>query len=140
MALALAAAASSDEDGFVWFTADELEWQVLEPGLEYAVLEGDPGGEGFYIIHVRFEPGAFSRPHYHPNARYVTVLQGTWWSGTGTVWDKEDSIPLGPGSYMKHPAGAAHYDGAKDETVIVEISGMAPAPIILVDESGNVID
>ncbi len=87
MALALTAAASSDEDGFVWFTADEREWQTLEPGLEYAVLEGDPGGEGFYIIHVRFEPGAFSRPHFHPNARYVTVLQGTWWSGTGTVSD-----------------------------------------------------
>lgn len=132
--------AAEDEAGFVRLTADELSWQELAPGLFIAVLEGDPGEEGFYIIRARFSPGTFSKPHFHPNDRYVTVIEGTWWTGTGTVWDKEHSVPLGPGSYMKHPGGAAHYDGSLNEEVIVEIKGMGPAPLVYVDEEGNPVD
>lgn len=128
----------ADEDnGFVRLTPDELTWEELAPGLFVAVLEGDPSSEGFYILRARFAPGVFSAPHFHPNDRYVTVIQGTWWTGIGAVWDKENSVPLGPGSYMKHPGGAAHYDGSLGEEVIVEIKGMGPAPLIYVDEQGN---
>jgi hypothetical protein len=35
---------------------------------------------------------------------------------------------LKPGSYMFHPAKAVHWDGAKDEEVIVQITGIGPAP------------
>ena len=128
----------ADEDnGFVRLTPDELTWEELAPGLFVAVLEGDPSSEGFYILRARFAPGVFSAPHFHPNDRYVTVIQGTWWTGIGPVWDKENSVPLVPGSYMKHPGGAAHYDGSLGEEVIVEIKGMGPAPLIYVDEQGN---
>lgn len=136
--LAGSAPVLADEDhGFVRLTPDELTWEELAPGLFVAVLEGDPSSEGFYILRARFAPGVFSAPHFHPNDRYVTVIQGTWWTGIGAVWDKENSVPLGPGSYMKHPGGAAHYDGSLDEEVIVEIKGMGPAPLIYVDEQGN---
>ena len=140
LVFAITAMAAEDEAGFVLLTPDELVWQQLEPGLDVAIIEGDPGKAEFYIIRARFAPGVFSAPHYHPNDRHVTVIEGTWWAGTGNVWDKEGSVPLGPGSYMKHPGGAAHYDGAKEETVIVEISGMGPAPLIYVDEDGKPIE
>lgn len=68
------------------------------------------------------------------------MIKGTWWAGTGTVLDKDNSVPLDPGGYMKHPAGAVHFDGSKGEDAIVQISGMGPAPIIFVDEAGNPID
>lgn len=135
--LAVLGANADDDHGFVRMTPDDLEWQQLEPGLDIAILEGDPGADGYYILRARFAPGVFSAPHYHPNTRYVTVIQGTWWTGIGTVWDKENSVPLGPGSYMKHPAMAPHYDGARDEEVIVEIRGMGPAPLVYVDEAGK---
>jgi quercetin dioxygenase-like cupin family protein len=135
--LVFVSAVAGDDAGFVRLTPDDLVWKELEPGLQIAVLEGDPGGEGYYILRARFAPGVFSAPHFHPNTRYITVIQGTWWTGIGTVWDKENSVPLRPGSYMKHPAGAPHYDGAKDEEVIVEIRGIGPAPLIYVDESGK---
>jgi len=35
-----------------------------------------------------------------------------------------------PGSYIKQPANAVHYDGAKDEEVIVQITGIGPASTI----------
>jgi quercetin dioxygenase-like cupin family protein len=53
------------------------------PGVRFAVVFGDPSKEGPYTIRVRFAPGVMSTPHYHPEARYVTVLKGTWWAGTG---------------------------------------------------------
>lgn len=137
--LTLSAAVAGD-DSFVRLTPADLKWQQLEPGLDIAVLEGDPGAAGYYIIRARFAPGTFSAPHFHPTTRYITVIKGTWWTGTGTVWDKEHSIPLGPGSYMKHPARAPHYDGAKDEEVIVEIRGIGPAPLVYVNEAGEPIE
>lgn len=140
LALACTAVAGDENAGFVRLSPDELEWRTLEPGLSVAVIEGDPSKDAFYIIRARFAPGVFSAPHYHPNDRYITVIQGTWWTGIGTVLDKEGSVPLGPGSYMRHPGGAAHYDGAKEEEVIVEIKGMGPAPLVYVDEAGNPVD
>lgn len=131
------ASAGDDDNGFVRLTPDDLVWQVLAPGLSVAIVEGDPQKEGFYIIRARFAPGVFSAPHYHPNDRFITVIQGTWWTGIGPVFDKEGSVPLGPGSYMRHPAKAAHYDGSMDEEVIVEIKGMGPAPLVYVDEDGK---
>ena len=132
--------AERDEAGFVWLVPDELVWQDLEPGITFTIIEGNPRQEEFYIIRARFAPGVFSEPHFHPNDRFVTVIKGTWWAGTGNVLDKENSVRLDPGGYMKHPARAVHYDGSKDEEVIVQISGMGPAPLILVDEAGKPID
>lgn len=132
--------AADNEDGFVRLMPDDLEWRDLRPGLSIAVIEGDPSKEGFYIIRARFAPGTMSRPHFHPNDRFVTVLSGTWWTGIGTVEDRASAVPLGPGSYMKHPARAAHYDGSMDEEVIVEIKGMGPAPLVYVGSDGNPID
>lgn len=138
--LVIAWVANAGDDEFVRLTPDDLVWTELEPGLDMAILEGDPRSEGYYIMRARFAPGTFSAPHFHPNTRYVTVIKGTWYTGTGTVWDKEHSIPLGPGSYMKHPAKAAHFDGAKDEEVIVEIRGMGPAPLVYVDADGHPVE
>lgn len=129
--------AAEDEGGFVRLTPEDFVWEELAPGLSVAVLEGDPSKEGFYIIRARFAPGVFSEPHFHPNDRFVTVIEGTWYTGTGAVWDKASAVPLGPGSYMRHPARAAHYDGSLEGEVIVEIKGMGPAPLVYVDESGN---
>ncbi len=71
-----------------------------------------------------------SKPHYHPTDRYVTVISGTWWAGTSADGDKSKTVPLTAGSYMIHPAGAVHFDGAKDVEAIVEIKGIGPAPSI----------
>jgi hypothetical protein len=35
--------------------------------------------------------------------------------------------PVPAGSYVVHYGGQIHYDGAKDEEVILEIVGMGPA-------------
>ena len=133
------ALASDHDEGFIRITPDELIWTEMSPGLSIAIIEGDPAKEGLYIIRAKFAPGILSAPHYHPNDRFITVLSGTWWTGTGPVEDHDSVVPMRPGSYMKHPARAAHYDGSMDEEVIVEIKGMGPAPLVYVDISGKPI-
>jgi len=121
---------AQDDPGFVRLTPDDLNWTISENGPDRVVVAGDPTQEGFYIIRVRFRAGAYSRPHYHPNDRHVTVISGVWYTGTGNEVDWDQAVPLHPGSYMMHPGGAVHWDGAMDEDVVVEIKGMGPAPSI----------
>ena len=132
LAVCAAAFAAKDEKGFVIVKPSEIVYEKNPAGSgpDIAVIAGDPTKEGFYIIRARFAPGVMSQPHFHPGDRHVTVISGTWWAGKGPNFDPNSTTPLGPGSYMLHPAGEIHYDGAKDVEAIVEIKGMGPAPSI----------
>jgi quercetin dioxygenase-like cupin family protein len=124
--------AQSDEKQFVTLTSERLKWAPLGDGVEFAKIYGDPTKAGaFYVIQVKFPPYTFDYPHYHPEDRHITVVKGTWYAGTGEALDVDNAIPLTPGSYMFHPAKAVHWDGAKDEEVIVQIAGIGPGPTIL---------
>ena len=130
LAVCAAAFAAKDEKGFVIVKPNEIVYEKNPAGSgpDLAVIAGDPTKEGFYIIRARFAAGVMSQPHFHPTDRHVTVISGTWWAGKGPTFDPNSTTPLGPGSYMLHPAGEIHYDGAKDVEAIVEIKGMGPAP------------
>jgi quercetin dioxygenase-like cupin family protein len=131
LALMLPLAGTAEDDpGFVRLRPDQVVWQISETGPDRATIAGDPTKDGFYVIRVRFAPHTHSEPHYHPNDRHVTVISGVWYTGTGPEVDWTKAVPLYPGSYMLHPGGAVHWDGAMDEEVIVEIKGMGPAPSI----------
>jgi quercetin dioxygenase-like cupin family protein len=110
-------------------TPEQLTWLDEPDGLGFktAIVEGDPKKAGLYIIQVKFPPGVMSRPHFHRETRYATVIKGTWWTGEGEEFAPGKTISLKPGSYMKHPAGVYHFDGAKDEEVILQLVGMGPS-------------
>ena len=95
---------------------------------------GDPSKPGMYIYRNRFAPGRTSRPHFHDQDRYVTVIKGTWWTGEGDVFQPDKMVPIKAGGLMFHPAGYHHYDGAKDEEVIVQIMGMGPVKTIATEK------
>jgi quercetin dioxygenase-like cupin family protein len=118
-----------DEQGFVRIAPEDIQWSSMPEGggVQLAVIEGDPSKPGIYVIRIRFPPGVMTRNHFHPEDRHALVIEGTWWTGTGDLFDPERTVPLKPGSYMKHPAGAHHFDGAKGEAVIVQIIGYGPS-------------
>ncbi|HUA90155.1 MAG TPA: cupin domain-containing protein [Steroidobacteraceae bacterium] len=123
---------------FVRLTPAEIHWVELpgSHGVQTATLYGDPDRPGPYVIRVRFPPHVMDRPHWHPKDRYVTVLQGTWYAGTGTTFDVSVAKPMPAGSFMMHPAGAAHWDGsATAEAVIVQITGEGPGTTTQADPS-----
>lgn len=111
-------------EGFVRLDADEIK-----PGTIF----GDPSKPGVYVTRNRFAPGNGSRPHYHDQDRYVTVIKGTWYVSLGPesdVYDPSKMVAMKPGSFVFHPANGHHYDGAKDEEVIVQIMGMGPVKTV----------
>ncbi|HXW73377.1 MAG TPA: cupin domain-containing protein [Steroidobacteraceae bacterium] len=123
---------------FVRLTPEQVRWQDVpgSPGVQMATIAGDPSGHGLYLQRVRFPPHVMDRPHWHPNDRHVTVLKGTWFTGTGATFAPSQAVPLKPGSYMLHPARALHWDGSNsDEEVIVQIFGIGPADTVQADPS-----
>lgn len=138
--LTVNARADKDKASFVRVTPDEVKWMERPgyDGVKFAVIHGDPSKPGVYVIRAKFSPGAMTRPHWHPEDRFVTVLQGTWYTGEGDTFEPDKTTPLKAGSFMLHPAKAHHYDGAKDEEVIVQIIGIGPSATNLVDpKQGN---
>jgi quercetin dioxygenase-like cupin family protein len=132
---AVSASAEKSKAGFVRVAPEEVVW-TERPGYEgvkFALIQGDPTKPGIYVVRAKFSPGAMTRPHWHPEDRYVIVVQGTWYTGEGDTFDPDKTVPLKAGSFMLHPAKAHHFDGAKDEEVVVQIIGMGPSNTTLVD-------
>ena len=108
------------------------------PGISSTVIQGDPAVSGqLYVVRNRFAPGTFSMPHFHPETRYIQVLKGTWWVGSGPKFDKNATTPVPAGSFVVHHPNQIHWDGAKDEEAVVQITGIGPSATIPVDESGQ---
>src|SRR5262245_18810385 len=117
----------------------EIKWtpSQVAPGVQTAVVSGNPAQPGPYVVRVKFAPGTMSPPHFHPEARYIVVLKGTWWVGSGPRWDREATTPVPAGSFVLHHPNQIHYDGAKNEEVMLQIIGIGPSATIRVDESGQ---
>jgi hypothetical protein len=96
-------------------------------GNAIAVLAGDPNKPGIYVILEKWYAHHNSRPHYHMNDRYITVVSGTWWVNTGPKYDPDGMVPLPTGTFVTHYGGQIHYDGAKEADCVIQISGMGPA-------------
>ena len=123
-----ATAAELDRSAVEFVPPGEIKWVRNKAGTnEQAVLFGDPTKPGPYVVRIKWLPGNMSRPHFHPNDRFFAVLSGTWWMGTGEHFHPEATVPVPAGSYVFHRANGVHYDGAKDEEVIIQVWGMGPA-------------
>jgi hypothetical protein len=105
----------------------QIPWVTSPSGSVQATLVGDPSKPGLYVILVKWTPHHMSRPHFHPNDRYVTVISGTWWVGTGSKYDPDSTVPIPAGSFVTHTGKEIHYDGAKDGETVLQIVGMGPA-------------
>jgi len=112
-------------------TPDGVDWKLMageagRVGMQQVVIYGDPTKPGLYIVRNKFPKGVMSTPHIHSDDRIGIVLQGTWWTGTGSTMDRPHTVPVSVGGTMLHPKGEVHYDGARDEDVIVQIVGFGP--------------
>ena len=106
---------------------DQIEWKGRPgTGSQSATLVGDPSKPGLYVQLLRRDPNNWSRPHSHPNDRFITVLAGTMWIGTGTKFDPDNTIPLKAGSYVRDIGNQTHFDGSKADGLTIEIVGMGP--------------
>ena len=104
----------------------EMQWRDTENG-RIANLYGDPGRPGLYAYVLKRGPNMWTMPHFHDSDRFVTVLDGTLWVGTGT-FDPQRTVPLKPGSFVRDVAGGTHFEGTKDDGATLYFVGIGPSP------------
>ena len=114
----------------VYQLPDQIKWNPPSAeGVQNAVLVGDPSKPGLYLQRTKWLQGNhFSRPHFHPNDRFITVLSGVWYVGSGTKFDPDNgTVAMPAGTFVTHYGKQVHYDGAKDEECVLLITGEGPA-------------
>jgi len=91
MMLSIGSAAELNPAAVTYKMPDQIPWSPVDArGAQSAVVVGDPGKPGFYMAYNKWTKGNhFSHPHFHPNDRYIVVLKGTWWVGSGPKFDPE---------------------------------------------------
>jgi hypothetical protein len=119
-------AADLDASAIHMTLPDKIPWKIGK-NSDVAILAGDPEKPGIYVELTRWHAGNMSRPHFHQFDRYITVISGTWWVGTGPKYDPNTTVGMPPGSFVTHYAKGIHWDGAKDADCVIEIVGMGPA-------------
>ncbi len=136
-ASSVAFAAELDPKAVVYKLPDQIKWSEPWPaGNQTAVLFGDPAKPGLYGVLNKWLAGNhFSRPHFHPNDRFITVMSGTWWVGSGNKFDPNETVAMTAGSFVTHFGKQVHWDGAKDTDAVILIVGEGPATTTRVDEA-----
>ena len=121
-------------------TAGDLKWGPAPPGLppgaEAAVLSGDPGQTGPFVIRAKFPDGYSVPPHFHPTDENVTVLSGSLAVGTGDKLDPAAAKTLAAGDFVKMPKAMHHFAIAKGVTTI-QVHGMGPFAVTYVNPNDD---
>ena len=129
-ALALVASVAVAQDsGPKGTSASAVKWGpapgALPKGGQLAVLSGDPGKSGTFVVLLKMPAGYKIAAHKHPHTERITVISGQFHFGTGDKPDVKQANKLGPGGFVELPANTNHYAFTKVATVI-QISGEGP--------------
>ena len=122
-------AATIDPSRAIGLTADQIQWKK-GVNNDTAWPIGDPKKPGACLELIKWHPTHFSHPHYHSNARYAVVLEGTWWVSTSNVYDPDNNTVGYPaGSVLTDLVKGVHYDGAKPATGDATIAIFMDCPL-----------
>jgi quercetin dioxygenase-like cupin family protein len=119
---------------------NDLKWgdppPVFEKGASFALVSGDPGKEGLYVVRLKMPAGYRINPHWHPTDEHVTVVSGTFAVGMGEKFDKAAMKELPAGGYALLPAEMRHYAMAKTAAT-VQVHGMGPFALTYVNPADD---
>jgi len=129
LGLAAAVGAQSVPSTHVIVAGPEIKWgpapPVLEKGAEFAVVSGDPGKPGPYVIRLKIPAGYKIAPHWHPTDENVTVISGTFALGMGEKFDAAALKDVPAGGFGLLPAEMRHFAQAKTAAT-VQVHGIGP--------------
>ena len=125
-----------DEDRFHAIHAEDIEWKpfpAFPPGARLAILVGDPGKPGPYVIRVKLPAGTKMMPHKHPEDRIYTVMSGVFYIGLGDVFDESKLTAYAPGSVVVLPGDQPHFHWAKSGEYITQVTAIGPLGLHYID-------
>ena len=105
-------------------------------GAQLAVITGDPGKAGSYVIRVKVPAGCQIPAHWHSTAENLTVLSGVVNVGMGAKLDKRTSTMLEVGSFTWLPQKMNHFLWASVPAVF-QIQAEGPFDIVYVNPNDD---
>ena len=111
-------------------TAADMKWgpgpDALPPGIQMAVVDGDPSKAGApFVIRAKMPNGYRVPPHFHPTDENIIVISGNFALGMGDKWDDASMKWLGANGFARMPKVMHHYALAKGDTEI-QVHGTGP--------------
>jgi hypothetical protein len=132
------AVAPMDEQAFT--NPGDIKWGSAPPslpkGAKVAVLYGDPGKPGPFVVRLMAPAGYKIPPHWHSQTESLTVISGTFYLGSGDTVDPAHAHALKAGGYHYLPAKAHHYAFTK-APVIVQVHGDGPFDVTYVNPADD---
>ena len=127
--LAGPALAQGASDAQTFINTKDIKWTDAPPsmpkGAKIAVLQGDPGKAGPFVIRLKAPAGYKIAPHWHSQDENLTVISGTFYLGMGDKLDMKSAHALSAGGFHFLPGKAHHYAFTKVPTV-VQVNGNGP--------------
>ena len=103
----------------------------FDPGIKLAVLEGDPGAKGHYVLRLQFPAGYRFPVHWHPGIENLTVVSGPFQLAMGNTADWNALKTYGPGDFIYVPPKHAHFGGSGSAPSVIQLHGEGPFQVIL---------
>ena len=137
MPVAGAVATPMDMADMQMLAGSGLSWADFTPpgfdrGMKLAVMHGDPGKKGDYVVRLQFPAGYRFPVHWHPGAEHLTVVSGTFLLGMGNAADWNAVRTYSPGDFLYIPARHAHFGGsAAQGPSVIQLHGEGPFQVML---------
>ena len=104
----------------------------FDPGMKLAVMHGDPGVKGDYVVRLMFPAGYRFPVHWHPGAEHLTVVSGTFQLGMGNSADWNALKNYAPGDFIYIPARHAHFGGSTAQgPSVIQLHGEGPFQVMV---------
>jgi ketosteroid isomerase-like protein/quercetin dioxygenase-like cupin family protein len=115
--------------GLTW---SDFKPEGFDPGMKLAVLEGDPGAKGPYVIRLEFPAGYRFPVHWHPGIENLTVVSGPFQLAHGNTADWNALKTYAPGDFIYIPPKHAHFGGsAASGASVIQLHGEGPFQLVL---------
>jgi quercetin dioxygenase-like cupin family protein len=118
----------------------DLKWgqapAAFPNGAKMAVLWGDPGKPGVFVVRLKMPAGYKIAAHHHPTDEFVTVISGDFRLGMGDKLDPAQTKLLDAGGFARAPKGMNHYAWTKGGAV-VQVAAQGPFAMVYVNPADD---
>src|ERR1044072_6662133 len=84
-----------------------------------AVVYGDPSKPGApFVLRLTNRANQIVPVHWHPEDENITVIQGTWYLGSGDKFDRKALREMNVGDYAWMPKKMRHFGWAKTDIIL----------------------
>lgn len=113
---------------------DQMKWAPADviPGVESAVLSGDPAKQQPFILESRWPAGSKIGPHWHSNTEHIIIISGTGTVGMSDNFDLQKGVPITTGGFIEMPSKMHHWFLAQSPVVML-IVGDGPFDITFIN-------